>query len=81
MEEEGFAAEGIVEGVIGLCLGFLLDNSFSGSATGVVFFGSGLALVFFFPDAGLKIWSHQVKYFILPYSCSPTMSRFSCRFT
>jgi hypothetical protein len=54
VEEEGLATEGIVEGVIGLCLGFLLDKSFSGSATGVVFFGSGLALVFFFPDARIE---------------------------
>jgi hypothetical protein len=43
--EEYFLAK---EGVIGLCLGFLLDNSVSGSATRVVFFGSGLALVVFF---------------------------------
>jgi hypothetical protein len=54
MEEEGLAAEGIVEGVVGLFLGFLLDNNFSGSSTGVVFFGSRLSLVFFLPDARIE---------------------------
>jgi len=54
VEEDGLATEGIVEGVIGLCLGFLLDKSFSGFATCVVFFGSGLALAFFFPNAEIE---------------------------
>jgi hypothetical protein len=72
-EEEGL----VVEGLIGLCLGFLLENIFYGSATGVVFFGSRLSLLFFLPDARMKMWSLQVKYFILPNSCSPTRNRFS----
>jgi hypothetical protein len=54
VEEEGVAEEGIVEDVIGLCLGFLLDYSFSRSATGVVLFGYGLSLVFFLPDAKIE---------------------------
>jgi hypothetical protein len=49
MEEEGLAAEGLVC----LCLGFLLDNHFLGSATSVVFKESRFFLMFFFPDANI----------------------------
>jgi hypothetical protein len=54
VEEDGLAAKGIVEGVICIFLGFLLENIFFGSAIGVIFFGSRLALVFFFPDAKIE---------------------------
>jgi len=54
MEDNGLATKGIVEGVVGLFLGFLLDNSFSRSSIGAVFFGSGLALVFFLLNAKVE---------------------------
>ena len=50
MEEYGLG----VEVVVGICLGFLLDNIFSRYATSVVFFGSRLALMFFLPDAKIE---------------------------
>jgi len=78
IEEEGLTTKGLVEGVIGLCLGFFFEKCFSRSATGVVFFGFGLSLAFFFLMPGLKMWSRQVKYFSLPNSCSPTRSRLLC---
>jgi len=54
VEEEGLATKGIAEDVIGIYLGFLLENIFFGSVTGVVFFGYRLYLFFFLPNYMMK---------------------------
>jgi len=41
VEDEGLEVEYMVGGVVGVRLGFLFENNFSGLATSVVFLGSG----------------------------------------
>jgi hypothetical protein len=54
VEDQGLEVKYVVGGVKDLCFVFFLDISFSEFVIGVVFLGSGCALVFFFPNAKIE---------------------------